>query len=464
MLPAAVCKLPPALIPALACSMCEQMASPEAQERLKQEAQDERSITGLIALYLSEDVGRPTRALSKALLSPPLLDWAQLELVAMVTPPSRSAAAAQQRASAAAPASLHPAELLRALRIVAWNASLYGADRRDVQRTRDRSLQHQTLVLGSWKGQYVAQGRTAAKGNVNMVLGMAAFSATAVFAVLCEAGPRDDVVGALLRNARIFITEMDELRLEHRKRQLLATVHTPAAPDACYCLAQTISKLVGQHNLSWYPDGRDLSGSSIANSGAAQRRCCCCGSSSCVAPDTCSSQECFEACATVFTNLRAHIAQDADPASNKHGQTKGASLTMSAAAGCEIQATRTSVLWILFRTCLRLSSWLVTSHNTWLGMRDPVWLPPGTSLPFSLQPASKRQSLRETQLKALRRPTVEQAHQLPAAAQLPVPGARIFTLAGKKKREHCAGRLLTGAPAGVWCSCTVHGMFTAWLC
>lgn len=86
-----------------------------------------------------------------------------------------------------------------------------------MQRTRDRSLQHQTLVLGSWKGQYVAQGRTAAKGNVNMVLGMAAFSATAVFAMLCEAGPRDDVVGALLRNARIFITEMDELRLEHRK-------------------------------------------------------------------------------------------------------------------------------------------------------------------------------------------------------------------------------------------------------
>ncbi|MEW5301848.1 MAG: hypothetical protein WDW36_004681 [Sanguina aurantia] len=258
---------------------------------------------------------------------------------------------------------------------------------------------------------------------------------------------------------RVSPEAQERLKQEaHHERSITGLIALYLAED------ETISKLVGQHNLSWYPDGRDLSGSSIANSGAAQRRCCCCGSSSCVAPDTCSSQECFEACATVFTNLRAHIAQDADPASNKHGQTKGASLTMSAAAGCEIQATRTSVLWILFRTCLRLSSWLVTSHNTWLGMRDPVWLPPGTSLPFSLQPASKRQSLRETQLKALRRPTVEQAHQLPAAAQLPVPGARIFTLAGKKKREHCAGRLLTGAPAGVWCSCTVHGMFTAWLC
>lgn len=266
MLPAAVCKLPPALIPALACFMCEQMASPEAQERLKQEMQDVRSMTKLIAQYLLEDVGGSKRAVSKALLSPPLLDWAQLELVAKVTPPSRSAAAAQQRASAAAPPACSlpgfdawgrfavfyafafpglpgqspamfsapdctetqhldlsarskaiPAELLRALRIVAWNAFLYGADRGDVQRTRDRSLQHQSLVLGSWKGQIAALGRRAAKGKVNMVLGMAAFSATAVFAVLCEAGPRDDIVGALLRNARICITEMNELRLEHLK-------------------------------------------------------------------------------------------------------------------------------------------------------------------------------------------------------------------------------------------------------
>lgn len=263
-LPAAICKLPVTLVPALACFLCERMWSADTQLRLAEEVHSNESIMDWLVPFLqSECTASQRAAMCRVLVCPALLAWARMEFTALMPDPSLSAAVRlRERANGRQwPPSGADAEhawqqlvtleklddgkslvsggggvtsgaeglvtcsavnhlaYLRALRIIARNtpAGMAGSE----ARRRDRTAlgqQHQALAV--WMGTRVIKGSVTARRNIEMVLPLAAFLSCTVLHWLRHGDAEGSGMQRQLGDVQTMMKEIGLLVQQHHTGML----------------------------------------------------------------------------------------------------------------------------------------------------------------------------------------------------------------------------------------------------
>lgn len=264
-LPAAICKLPATLVPALAHFFCERMWSLGTQLRLANAVYSGESIMDWIVPFLGTECTASQRtAMCRVLVCPALLAWARMAFTAMMPNPSPSAAVRlRERANGRQwPPSCANAEqawqqlvtleeldsgkslvsgsgrvtsgteglmtcsavssleYLRALRIIARNtpAGMAGSE----ARRRDRTAlgqQHEALVV--WLGSRMIMGSVTARRNIEMVLPLAVFLSSTVLHWLRHGDAEGSGMQRELGDVQTMMKEIGVLVQQHHTGMLV---------------------------------------------------------------------------------------------------------------------------------------------------------------------------------------------------------------------------------------------------